>query len=125
MKYIVNDQVNGRKAFDTEAEAQVALPAAQAAFLEREAIRFAIARVEVEGTNTLWRNAEESDPEEGDYRVFVYSTGLYETLSSFSSAKARLQELKNTLLAEIRLDAAIAVEDADLTQPRVVGAQTL
>lgn len=104
MKYQVNDRVDGPKVYDTEAEAQAALPAAQAKFLDREGYRFSVAFVEVNGNNTVWRNATDADPEDGDYHVFVHTTGQYETYSNKALAHARMQELKEQFLVEARLD---------------------
>lgn len=104
MKYQVNDRVDGPKVYDTEAEAQAALPAAQAKFLDREGYRFSVAFVEVDGSNTVWRNATDADPEDGDYRVFVHTTGQYESYDKKTLAHARMQELKDQFLVDAQLD---------------------
>lgn len=104
MKYQVNDQINGPQIFEVEAEAQAALPAAQAAFLTREDYRFSLALVEVNGNNTVWRNSTDADLENGDYRVFNHNTGQYESFANKSAAQSRIQELKSLLLADVWLD---------------------
>jgi len=104
MKYQVNDKINGSQVFDTEAEAQAALPVAQAAFLEREGYRFSMVVVVVDGNNTTWRNAVESDADDGDYRVFNQWTGQHEPVSTKAAAQARVQELKAAFLVEAGLD---------------------
>ncbi len=104
MRYQVNDRVNGPRVYETEAEAQAALPVAQAAFLDQESYRFSVVFVEVNGNDTTWRNAVDSDPDSGDYQVFNHSTGQHEGFSSTTLAYARLQELKTEFLALVKLD---------------------
>ena len=104
MRYQVNDRVNGPRVYETEAEAQTALPVAQAAFLDQESYRFSVVFVEVNGNDTTWRNAVDSDPDSGDYQVFNHNTGQHEGFSSKTLAYARLQELKTEFLALVKLD---------------------
>lgn len=104
MRYQVNDRVDAPQIYDTEAEAQAALPAAQAKFMAREGYRFSVVFVQVEGNDTVWRNAMDDDPEDGDYRVFVHTTGQYELHSNKTMAYARMQELKTEFLALVKLD---------------------
>lgn len=104
MRYQVNDRVNGPRVYETEAEAQAALPVAQAAFLDQESYRFSVVFVEVNGNDTTWRNAVDSDPDSGDYQVFNHNTGQHEGFSSKALAHARLQELKTEFLALVKLD---------------------
>ncbi len=104
MRYQVNDKINGPRIYDTEAEAQAALPAAQTAFLEQESYRFSVAFVEVNGNDTTWRNAFDADLEDGTYQVFNHDTGQYEVFHKKSFAYARVQELKTQFLVAAKLD---------------------
>ncbi len=104
MRYQVNDRVNGPRVYETEAEAQAALPAAQTAFLAQESHRFSLVYVEVNGNNTVWRNALDADPEDGNYQVFNHNTGQHEAFDNKADACARMQELKTQFIADVKLD---------------------
>lgn len=104
MNFTVFDSTQGPQHFVLEADAQSALVSAQAAFLEREAFRFSISIVVVDGNNTTWRLAETSDQEDGDYRVFNHNTGGYELFTKLSLAQERMGELKLQLLVDAGLD---------------------
>lgn len=104
MKYVVNNHTKGQQIFETEAEAQSLLAAAQAEALISEAARFCVAFVEVSGTDTTWRAMLDSDLAEGDFKVFVHDTGLYESYTTRSLADARILELHNEFLVSIKLD---------------------
>lgn len=63
-----------------------------------------MAVVLVDGENTTWRAPDDSDPEDGDYRVFNHYTGRYEEFEKLSLANARTAELKAQLLVDVKLD---------------------
>jgi hypothetical protein len=104
VKYTVFDQINGPQHFENLTDAENLLQTARVAYLEREAVRFCMSVVFVEGTNTLWRDVKEDDSEEGSYRVFNHYQGIYEEFTSKSTAKLRMQELKDLLVKEAGLD---------------------
>lgn len=113
---------------DSEAEAKAAALLAQnrANVLALEEYRFSIAASFPSGNDVVWRNMEETDPEEYTYQVFNTFTGQHEehpTKTAALAAKAELQELFLSSLGMDRVHEVTKVPDEN--QPVVVGAQQL
>lgn len=90
---------------DTEAEADFILNRNKADYLSREAYRFYIAKMTVDGNNSVWSNADvDNDIEAHEYLVFNTYSGQHEPLPSLSAAKARLQELTDRFITECGFD---------------------
>mgnify|MGYP006276628375 CR=1 FL=1 len=110
MIYEVRNQIDGFQYFDeatnpnAKTDAEAARVIAAANYLIQEKNRFSIAHTVVDGNDTVWREVNDSDPEEGDYKCFVHYTGQYETYQTLSAAKARVEELKKQLIVESFLD---------------------
>jgi hypothetical protein len=107
MIYRFLDQVKYIECFFEDREtAEAARLEAAAAYLEQEAYRFPPIQhvtINAAGDHT-WRPVTDSDPNDGEYRVFNHITGLNEEYSTLSSAKARLEMLKQELLKMGHLD---------------------
>lgn len=100
----VNDPVMGARFFNTLQEAEAVLVVVQKNLLVKENLRFAINTIEQLGLNTLWRTVEPTDPEIGEYKVYVYNKGTYETYYTMTEAKLRNESLKMEFLTEMLLD---------------------
>lgn len=88
--------------FDTREAAEQKAAEIATYFMQREEYRFSISKVTLNGNDTTWGAADlDIDPEEGDYKVFVHTTGAYEDFSSLSAAKVRMQQLKDEFFAGI------------------------
>lgn len=82
--------------FDTKEEAEARSADLLNGFKQREDYRFSIAKIVVDGNNTTWAAADlNNDAEDGEYKVFVHTTGLYEDVAGLTAAKARMQQLKD------------------------------
>lgn len=94
--------------------------------LALEDSRFSIAATFTSGSDVVWRNMLETDPEEYTYQVFNTFTGQhdpYPTKTEALAAKAKLQE---EFLSVLAMDKVYTVEAIPAEQqPIVVGAQTL
>ena len=89
---------------DTEELANARLAEIRSAYILQEADRFCIAKVVAVGNDFAWSNADlVNDPEDGDYRMFIHKTGLYESITSLSAAKIRKQVLIDEFMADISL----------------------
>lgn len=100
----VNDPVMGARYFNTIQEAEIVLAVAQKNLLAKESLRFNINLTEQLGLNITWRVATDVDPENGEYKVFVYNQGIYESFNTLSAAKVRNEALKMEFLTEMLLD---------------------
>lgn len=90
--------MSGVQYLNSEEEATQKLLDNKISFLEQEAHRFNIAKEIIEGTNTTWCAVDlNNDPEDGVYKVFNHTTGLYEDVLSLSQAKLRTEQLKDEL----------------------------
>jgi hypothetical protein len=79
-----------------ETEATTVRNAIRNSWLEREAYRFHISKIENVGNGLVWKSADlENDSEEGNYQVFNHTTGTYEPFETLTLAKDRLQEIKD------------------------------
>jgi hypothetical protein len=89
---------------DTEELANAKLAEIRSAYILQEADRFCIAKVVAVGNDFAWSNADlVNDPEDGDYRMFIHTTGRYEPLTSLSAAKIRKQVLIDEFMADVSL----------------------
>lgn len=87
---------------NTEEFANARLAEISASYILQESDRFVIAKVVAVGNDFAWSNADlVNDPEDGDYRVFIHTTGLYESFTSLSAAKIRKQVLMDEFMADI------------------------
>ena len=87
---------------NTEELANARLAEISASYILQEADRFCIAKVVTVGYDATWSSADLfNDPEDGDYRVFIHTTGLYESFTSLSAAKIRKQVLIDEFMANI------------------------
>jgi len=115
-------------ALDVEAEekANALLVQNRADVLALEDSRFSIAATFASGSDVVWRNMLETDPEEYTYQVFNTFTGqhdAYPTKTEALAAKAMLQE---QFLTSLAMDKVYTVEKIPAEQqPAVVGAQEL
>ena len=93
----------------------------RAQVLKKEEYRFSIAHVVVNGNNTEWRACDlNNDPENGNYYVHNHTIGQHEPYSSLSSAKARIEKLKQEFLTSCNLDDYVVVDSLpELYQPPV------
>lgn len=111
---------------NAKTDAEAARVSVVADFLEKEKVRFSIAHTVVDGNDTVWREANDSDPEVGEYKCFVHTIGQYETHQTLSTAKARVEELKAQLIVDHNLDKVFELaEMPSILQPVAQGAQTL
>jgi hypothetical protein len=112
---------NEKKEFNSKEEAEIALQTMHELFLTQEDYRFTMAKVVVNGNDTIWMDVEGS-PEEGEYHVFNQATGLHEPYPSLSSAKIRMQELKQEFLKALRSE---VFDSTVIQQPTTQGTQDL
>ena len=83
----------------TEEKANTKLAEIKETYIQQEFDRFSIAKVIADGDNSIWSNADlDNDPEEGNYNMFVHTTGQYELFEALSLAKVRRQELIDEFL---------------------------
>ena len=86
---------------NTEELANARLAEISASYILQEADRFCIAKVVTVGYDATWSSADlVNDPEDGDYRVFIHTTGLYEPFTSLSAAKIRKQVLIDEFMTD-------------------------
>ena len=85
---------------DTEELANARLAEIRVAYTSQEADRFCIVKVVAVGNDFAWSTADlVNDPEDGNYRVFIHATGLYESFTSLSAAKITKQVLIDEFMA--------------------------
>ena len=86
---------------DTEASAITRLAEIRADYLKQESDRFSIVKVIAVGDDSMWSIADlDNDPEDCNYKMFIHTTGQYESFLSLSSSKARRQELIDNFMAQ-------------------------
>lgn len=110
------------KNFDSLQEAQIALEQMKSLYLQQNDFRFPLARVVVDGNNTTWTAVNDDSPEEGEYHVFNHNIGQYEPIGDLTAAKARVEELKQSFLTDMRFQVH---ERTDAQQPKTSGTQNL
>jgi hypothetical protein len=101
---------------DTEALTILRLAEIRAEYLKQESDRFTVAKVVAVGDDSTWSNADlDNDPEDCEYRMFVYTSGQYEAFTSLSYAKTRRRALINEFMPPA--DEVYKVVDAPTPQP--------
>jgi len=119
--HIFNQLTLQPEEFSSVPEAVARLSEIKPVFLEQESHRFSITFEEVTGNDTVWRPADlATDPDDGVFFVFNTINGTHEKVVGKQAAISRMQELKELFSEHMGLDAY-----AELTEPTVVGAQTL
>lgn len=107
---------------DTEELANARLAEIRVAYTLQKADMFCIAKVVAVGNDFAWSNADlDNDPEDGDYRMFIHTTGLYESFTSLSVIKVRKQALIDEFMANISLGAWTIVEKDGINIQEFVG----
>lgn len=103
MKYKFRNALTGLFEYaDTEELTNARLAEIRTEYLKLEFNRFTVVKVVAVGDNTTWNNVDlDNDPEEGDYRMFIHQTGLYEPFFSLSALKARRQTLIDEFMVNI------------------------
>jgi hypothetical protein len=85
-----------------EQDAQQKVNELKQSYLEQEKWRFTISKETVVGADTTWSTMDEvNDPEDYKYQVFNTLTGLYEQVTSKTTALARIEELKQQLISSL------------------------
>lgn len=117
MKYKFNNPItNTVESFSTKEEAEVSLSVVKEEYIKQEDHRFQVAKEIIEGNNTTWMSADlVNDPEDYTYQVFNHTTGLHEPVSSLTLAKQRTQELKDSFLNEVFLNAIVEYEEESIS----------
>jgi len=101
-KYRIQNQLLGKSEyFDTKDEANTRIKELQDEILTKHAGRFSIIQTVQSANGTMWIAPSENSEEDGDYMVFLSSTGQYEKVKGRTAAYARNQELKDEFLAEL------------------------
>lgn len=100
--YMIQNFVTGMLEFaTTEEEATKIFFENKQTWIDQESYRFTVARVIVNGNDTVWAAASpDTDPEESFYYVFNTFTGQHEEIWSKSQALLRSEQLKNDFVAQ-------------------------
>jgi hypothetical protein len=88
----------------TQTDAEAKLVELQKELLTREAVRFSICATFVNGNDTIWREVQESDPEDTICQVFDTMTGQYTQVTNKTEAYALNEQKKQQFLASVGLD---------------------
>lgn len=127
-------QVNGYNVeptyLENKADAEALLVQKQADVLSYEAVRFSICATFVNGNDTIWREIQESDPEDTICQVFDTFTGTYTQCTNKTEAYALNTQKQQAFLASVGLDKVIELTEMpktpqELAQPKTSGTQTL
>ena len=94
LKYIIGSQI----------DAQAALEQKQKDVLAYEAVRFSICATFINGNDTVWREVQDSDPEDTICQVFDTFTGQYTQCSNKTDAYALNEQKKQEFLTSVGLD---------------------
>jgi hypothetical protein len=101
-KYRIQNHLIGKSEyFDTKDEANTRIKELQDEILVKQAGRFSIIQTVQTANGMMWIAPSENSEEDGDYMVFLSSTGQYEKVKGRTAAYARNQELKDEFLAEL------------------------
>ena len=133
MIYMVNGYNVGPTYFDettnpnAKADAEALLVQKQQDVLAYEAIRFSICATFVDGNNTIWREIQDSDPEDTICQVFNTFKGQYTEYPNKTTANAANVVIKQQFLVSAGLDKIIELTEIPkpLTQPKSTGTQTV
>lgn len=112
---------------NAKVEAEALLAQKQQDVLAYEAVRFSICATFVDGTNTTWREIQESDPEDTICQVFDTFTGQYTQTQNKTDAHALNNQKKQEFLASIGLDKVFELAEMPKLQeqPTSQGTQNL
>ena len=123
----VNNPNIGSATIGTEADAQTKLAQNQTEFLAQNAVRFSICLEVVDGNDTTWREALDTDADIGIYKVFNTFTGQYTEYPTLTQAKAANESLKQEVLVSVGLGAVTKVDALPKppAQPKSIGTTTL
>lgn len=112
---------------NAKADADALLAQTQQDVLAQESVRFSVCATFVNGNDVVWRNVEETDPEETTCKVFDTFTGQYTEVANKTDAYALNAQKQQEFLAVAGLDQVIELEEmpAPVEQPKSTGTQTL
>ena len=109
----------------TEEDANTKLAENKAKFSQQESERFFINKIIVNGDDETWYNVDlDNDPEDGDYRLFIHTTGKYDLFNSLSAIKLKRQELVDEVMKQFD-SVTWQLVDKDLAQFRYLTGQTV
>jgi hypothetical protein len=122
-QYQIQNYIKGdAEFFDTKAEASARIKELETQILTEQANRFSIIQTVQTANGMMWIAPSENSEEDGDYMVFISSTGQYEKVKGRTAAYARNQELKDAFLAELAQEPKLAEAPV---QPKTTGTQEL
>ena len=93
-----------------QADAQSLLVKNQQEALIQNAVRFSICATFIDGNNTVWREVQESDPDDTICQVLDTFTGTYTQVNSKTEAYALNEQKKQAFLASVKLDKVYEVD---------------
>jgi len=97
-------------------EAEALLAQVRIEVLEREATRFSICATFVNGNDTIWRELQDSDPENTICQVFDTLSGSYTQVSNKTEAYVLNEQKKQNFLVSCGLGAIVELEE--MPQPQ-------
>jgi Holliday junction resolvase RusA-like endonuclease len=101
---------------NAKADAEALLAQKQKDVLAYEAVRFSICATFVNGNDTVWREVQESDPENTICQVFDTMTGQYTQVANKTEAYALNEQKKLGFLASVGLDKVIELTEMPVKQ---------
>ena len=115
---------------NAKVDAETFLAQKQADVLAYEAVRFSVCATFINGNDTIWREVQDSDPEDTVCQVFDTFTGTYIEATSKTEAAALNEQKKQEFLASVGLDKIIELTEMPLlistnAQPKSTGTQSL
>jgi hypothetical protein len=130
MFYKVNNGYTASTYFNSEinpnakTEAQALLISNQQTYIQNRIQNFHIAKIITNDIGEVWLTAnQDTDPNEGNYQTFNYTTGLYEISSNLAEAVATQEKRKQELLTNAGLDQVFELEQ--MPPALIQGLQTL
>lgn len=110
---------------NAKAEAEALLSQRKEQTLIQEAVRFSICATFVDGTDTVWRNVLDADPEDTVCQVFDNLKGQYDVAPNKTAAYQMNEQRKQEFLEAIKLDKVYEYETMPSDQPVSVGLASL
>ena len=115
---------------NAKVDAETFLAQKQADVLAYEAVRFSVCATFINGNDTIWREVQDSDPEDTVCQVFDTFTGTYIEATNKTEAAALNEQKKQEFLASVGLDKIIELTEMPLlistnAQPKSTGTQSL
>lgn len=71
------------------------------AYIQQEALRFHIAKIEHNDVGEVWHNLGVNEPENADYRVLNQYTGEYTAVTTLADAVALAEERKQQFITDL------------------------